>query len=238
MTEPILKAKALSFGYSGNEVIKGVSLSVSKGEYVSLVGVNGCGKTTLLGLLSGFFKPHRGEVLLGGRKLSRISFRERAKDLAVVTQGQDMCFPFSCLEIVLMGLHPSLGRFQSPSGEQLETARELMDSCDVWRFADKPITEVSGGERQRVVLARALMQQPRVLLLDEAMSEMDVAAKYAMMKLLRNRVEKTSMSVVSIHHDLSTVYRFSDRVCALKDGRVFAEGEPRQVMDEIGRAHV
>lgn len=232
MNKPILEARGLSFAYGKNEILRDVSLSVGEGEYLSLVGVNGSGKTTLLALLSGFLKPDGGEVRLMGKSLERIGFRDRAKEMAVVSQNQDMSFPFSCLEMVLMGLYPNMGRYERVSRQLLYKARELMESADVWRFADKPITEVSGGEKQRVALARALMQEPRVLLLDEAMSELDVAAKCSVMKLLRQRIDETGMSVVSVHHDLATAYRYSKRVFALKDGRLIADGAPKDVMDE------
>lgn len=232
MNEPVIRAEGLSFAYGKSEVLRDVTLSVGLGEYVSLVGINGSGKTTLLALLAGFLKPDGGEVFLNGKKLSRVSFRERAQSFAVVSQNQDISFPFTCLEMVLMGLHPSMGRLEGYSEKQLQRARELMESMDVWRFADKPITGVSGGERQRVLLTRALLQEPGLLLLDEAMSELDVAAKCAAMKLLLRRVEETGMSVISIHHDLSAAFRFSKRVCALKDGKIIADGAPSEVMDE------
>ena len=232
MNEPILKAEGLCFSYGKNEVLRDVSLAVGRGEYLSLVGVNGSGKTTLLALLAGFLKPDRGELLLDGKRLEKVSYRDRARIFAAVSQNQELSFPFTCLETVLMGLHPGMGRLERVSGAQLEKAAELMESMDVWRFAHKPVTEISGGERQKVVLARALMQTPRLLLLDEAMSELDVAAKCAVMKLLLGRVEETGMSVISVHHDLLTAFRYSKRVCALKDGRVFADGAPDEVMDE------
>lgn len=232
MNEPVLVAKGLCFAYGRNEVLKDISLSVGQGEYLSLVGVNGSGKTTLLALLAGFLRPARGELFLQGRKLSGVSYRDRARAMAVVSQNQDMSFPFTCLEIVLMGLHPGMGRLVKISDAQLDRAKEIMESMDVWRFAATAVTEVSGGERQRVILARALLQEPRVLLLDEAMSELDVAAKCAVMKLLLKRVEETGMSVISVHHDLSAAFRFSTRVCALKDGKIIADGKPCNVMDE------
>lgn len=230
MNEPVLQARELSFAYEKKEVLKNVSLSVGQGELLSIVGVNGSGKTTLLSLLSGFLSPKCGEVRLLGRALSRLSYRERAGAMAVVTQNQEHSFPFSCLELVLMGLHPQLGRFERVSAAQLDRARELMESTDVWRFADMPVTEISGGERQRVSLCRALMQEPKVLLLDEAMSELDIAAKCAMMKLLKNRVEETGLSVISVCHDLSSVLRDYKRVLALKDGAVAFDGAPEKVM--------
>ncbi len=228
----LLELRGVSFAYGKNEVLKNISFSANAGEYLSLLGVNGSGKTTLLGLLAGFIRPNSGEIRLLGKSLRRIGFRDRARLIAVVTQSAELSFPFSCLEIVLMGLNPHMGRFQSVSDEQLEAARQIMEGCDVWRFADKPITEISGGERQRVLLARALLQSPKLLLLDEAMSELDVAAKCSMMKLLRARVKQEQLCVIAVHHDLSTAYRYSDRVCALKNGEIYADGPPSSVMDE------
>lgn len=230
LNSPLLEAKNVSFSYGKDKVLRDVSLVVNRGEYLSIVGMNGSGKTTLLSLLSGHLRPDKGAVFLNGRNLNSISVRERARQIALVSQSRQMNFPFTCLELVLMGLHPHSERFENVSDEQLEKAREIMESTDVWRFADKPITEISGGERQRVILSRALMQNPSLLLLDEAVSELDIAAKISMMKLLLQQVRKTGMSVVSIHHDLTTVFRFSDRVAALKLGSLAENGTPEKLM--------
>ena len=229
MREPILTASELRFSYATQDVLENVSCSVYPGEYLGVIGPNGSGKTTLFQLLSGHFAPERGTVKLDGREIRSIPIRMRARSLALVAQRQSLDFPFTCLETVLLGLHPHRARFERVSAADFAEARTMMEQTEVWHLAEKRVSEVSGGELQRVILSRALMQRPRLLLLDEAMSELDVSARIAMMKLLRTQIEQTGMTVIGIHHDLALTYRYCDRILALKDGRVAGDGTPDAV---------
>jgi iron complex transport system ATP-binding protein len=233
----ILSVKNLSFSYKkGEEVLKDIAFSVESGEHIALVGPNGSGKTTLFELLSGYFIPDTGEVLLENREIRRYPVPERAQRIAFVPQGGRIEFPYTCLETVLMGLHPHQSRFAPWDEASLARARELMEEIGVWDLAGKSVTEISGGQMQRLLLAWALLQifpdpaaapvPSRLLLLDETLSELDIAARIAMMKLLSRLVKDRGLTVIGIHHDLNLAYRFAGRIIALNRGRIAADGSP------------
>ncbi|GHT85744.1 ABC transporter ATP-binding protein [Spirochaetia bacterium] len=243
----LLSVKNLSFSYNNRDtVLNDISFSVESGEHIALVGPNGSGKTTLFQLLSGYFSPAAGEVLLEDRDIRRYPIPERARRIAFVPQGGRIEFPYTCLETVLMGLHPHQGRsnlwFAEPrDGDALSRAAAIMRETGVWDLAGKSVTEISGGQMQRLLLARAILQTfpkepegssspaPKLLLLDETLSELDIAARIAMMKLLSRLVRDHRLTVIGIHHDLSLAYRFANRIIALKEGEIAAEGAPDAV---------
>jgi iron complex transport system ATP-binding protein len=179
-------------------------------------------------------------VLLGGTDIASLSPLERAKKLSFVPQDIRADFPFNCLEVVLMALYPHRSRLAATSESDIALARDLMRETGIWRFADKNIMELSGGERQRVIISRALLQiessqsggEGGLLLLDEAMSALDVAARIDMMKLLSARAAGRRAAIIGIHHDLHTAAGFSSRVIALFRGRIAASGAPRNVFTE------
>jgi len=230
---PLLTLEDIGFAYDAKRVLRGVSFSVDRGEYISIVGPNGSGKTTLLQIMCGCFKPETGAVYYMGQAVHKMDTRERAKHFAVVYQQQHGGkFPYTCLEMVIMGLHPHRARFEPLSDEAFLWVEQVMQMTDTLRFADKPITRISGGELQRVMLARAIVQKPRVLFLDEAMSGLDICARISMTKLLRELIQIHGITVMAINHDLNTAYRFSSRIVALSKGGIAAIGPPRQVMTE------
>ncbi|HYE81693.1 MAG TPA: ABC transporter ATP-binding protein [Clostridia bacterium] len=230
---PILELKNISFAYDAKTVLTDISFSVGRGEYLSVIGPNGSGKTTLLQIMCGHFRPPEGGAYYCGHNVNSMDIRERAKHFAVIYQQQyGSRFPYTCLETVIMGLHPHRGRFEPVRDEALSRIEQVMRLTDTFHFADKLVTEISGGELQRVMLARAIAQRPKILFLDEAMSGLDICARISMTKILRELIKNQGITVVAINHDLSTAYRFSSRVVALCGGRVAAIGAPGQVMTE------
>lgn len=226
----MMRAHNVSFSYGAERVLRGISAVIQKGCYTSLVGPNGSGKTTLLSILSGFMRPGAGEVTLEGRNLFRIPFRERATQIAVIQQGERMAMPFTCLEAVLMGLTPHLPRLCGPTAQELSFVRGIMEQTDTAFLMDKPVTRISGGELQRVLIARALAQKPRMLFLDEAMSDLDVSARLMVLKLLKRSARREGLTVLAVHHDLSTAYGVSDEVLVLHRGSLRAQGAPETVL--------
>jgi iron complex transport system ATP-binding protein len=234
-----LSVETLSFSYpGGGEALQNVSFNVEAGEHIALVGPNGSGKTTLFQLLSGYYKPSGGTALLDGRPVHRYPVLERARRIALVPQGGRIGFPFTCLEIALMGLHPHRSRFAPPDEKAFARVRSLMIETGVWAFAGKKVNEISGGELQRVLLTRALLQilpesepppPPRLLLLDESLSELDISARFTMMKLLVRYAHDYRVTVIGIHHDLHIAGRFASRIIALRNGCVAADGSPAEV---------
>jgi iron complex transport system ATP-binding protein len=251
----LLSAQNLWFSYSSPgrrgpgacnapPALRNVSFEVSEGEHIALVGPNGSGKTTLFQLLAGFESPQQGGVFLAGREIRRYPAAERARRMALVPQNSRPIFPYTCLEMVLMGLAPHRGRLLPYSDQELERAAEIMERLGVWEFAEKKTTELSGGELQRVILARALLQMlPEsgpdggrsaggLLLLDEAMSEMDIAARIAVMKLLSGYTREYRIGIIGVYHDLQTPARFADRIIALSEGTIAADGSPETVFTQ------
>ncbi len=238
MENGILEALDVSFSYGGRQVLHQIGARIPQGAYVSLVGPNGSGKSTLLQLLSGARSCESGKVLYQGKDVACMPLPLRARQFAIVRQQEENKFPFSCLELVVFGLHPQRSRFSPPTAEQMETVRDVMEQTDTWALCDQPVTEISGGEFQRVVLARALVQNPRVLFLDEAMSDFDIRVKIQLTGYLREQIARTKLTVVAVNHDLAAAYRYSDSIIALKNGRVVACGAPREVMTPAFFANV
>lgn len=239
----LLAVEGVSFSYSVRHqtpffkefTLQDITFSVEAGEHIALVGPNGSGKSTLFQILSGYASPAQGRVFLDGRDIRSYPLLDRAKRLALIPQGSRTDFPYTGLEMVLMGLYPHQSRFEPVDDAQLARAKELMEQTGVWGFASRPITELSGGQLQSLILARGLLQilpdknearSPALLLLDEAMSELDIAARLAMMKLLSHYTVSRNIAVIGIQHDLHTAYRFADRVIALSSGRIAADGAP------------
>jgi iron complex transport system ATP-binding protein len=240
----LLNIHKLSFSYPSERsaAVKDISLSVEAGEHVALIGPNGSGKTTLFNLIAGFLHPACGTIELDGKNILGYRIRERSRRIALVPQGERLSFPYTCLETVLMGLHPHEGRLSRPDDSALFRAEELMRELGVWDFASKCVTELSGGQLQRVLLSRALVQLvpdeaapsplAKLLLLDEALSELDIAARIMMMKTLGCLAKRHNIAVIGIHHDLSLVYQFTERAIALLDGSLAADGAPQSVFSE------
>lgn len=235
---PLLSVQGVSYCYEGNKGVQGIHFVVEKGTYTSLIGSNGSGKSTLLRILCGFEVPQQGQVLLQGETIQDIPLRKRAERFAVINQHTSTDFPFTGMEFVLMGLHPYLSRFERVSDAQMQSVQEIMRETETLSFAQRPITQLSGGERQRLILAKALVQRPQLLLLDEAMSEMDVSAKIKMTKLLKRKTQQTELTVLAVQHDVHLAHQFSDRILALKKGKLVADGAPAQVMTKAFFASV
>ncbi|MCH8224015.1 MAG: ABC transporter ATP-binding protein [Chloroflexi bacterium] len=213
----------------GNAVLRGVSLEVSRGEFVAVIGPNGSGKTTLLRALAGLIKANGGRIVIGGVDAAGLSARVRARSVAYLPQSSSSGYSFTAFEVALMGRYPSLGRFQLETQADREIAYRALERTEAAQFADRRIGELSGGERQRVLMARTLAQQPELLLLDEPTSNLDLKHQLSLMALVRGEVAN-GLAAVAVLHDLSLAARFADRLVLLKDGVVMADGSPGSVL--------
>ncbi|WP_424019169.1 heme ABC transporter ATP-binding protein [Halorientalis pallida] len=221
----------LTVARGGVTVFEDVSLSVDEGEFVALVGPNGAGKTTLLQAITGVLTPESGTVRVDGRPISDCSARERGRLVATVPQDTHVGFDFSVEDIVAMGRTPYHTRFGRTDREADQRAiRRALDRTDTARFADRPVDEVSGGERQRVLLARALAQDTPALLLDEPTASLDVNHQVETLSLVSELAASGKAALAAIH-DLDLAARFCDRIVLLADGRVLANGPPAEVLD-------
>ncbi len=230
MAAPVLEARGITASYGDRRVLTEVDLAVSAGEVVAIVGANGAGKSTLLRVLAGTLAPSQGEVKLEGRPLSRTSRSAVAKRLAVVPQETDVAFGFSVRDVVMMGRAPHQRGLLLPSVEDRAAVDRAMEECDLVSLGQRRMAELSGGERRRVTIARALAQEPAVLLLDEPAAHLDLAHSISLFELVARQAKERKTACVAVIHDLVYVARFAHRAALLRDGKVHESGPVAQVL--------
>ena len=228
--DPMVAVRDLTVSFGGTRVFSGVDLTVDRGTFVGLVGPNGAGKTTLLRAIKGTLRPDRGEIRLAGDPISELSARETGRRVASVPQSTTLSFDFRVRNVVEMGRTPHIGRFGSHGADDAAAVQEAMAATGVERFADRSITEVSGGERGRVLLARAIAQGTPALLLDEPTASLDVNHAVRTLELVREFVGDGRTAIAAIH-DLDMAARYCDEIVLLANGGVHAAGPPAAVLD-------
>jgi iron complex transport system ATP-binding protein len=227
----LLELRDVHFSYD-QPVLSGVTLDVRRGEIVALLGPNGAGKSTLLNLAHGLLQPQHGVVWLNGQSLARWSRREIARQLALVTQQSEVRFPLTALEFTLAGRFAHARGFGFEVERDLAVAWEALQATDAARFAERLFNELSSGEQQRVVLARALAQEPRLLLLDEPTANADLAHQISLLELVQRLTRERELGVLLVTHEINLAAEFADRIALLKDGCLLASGAPAEVLTE------
>ncbi|CUU04427.1 iron complex transport system ATP-binding protein [Candidatus Kryptobacter tengchongensis] len=227
-----VKVNNICFAYEREIVLRNISFEVEEGEFVSLIGPNGSGKTTLLKILMRLLIPKKGEVMIFSRNINSYSLNELAKIIGFVPQDNFFPFPYTVLEVVLMGRTPHLRGIGFEKKEDLKVAFEVMELTNIKDLADKPVTSLSLGERQMVLIARALAQQPKVILLDEPNAHLDISHQIEIFSLLKILVKERNITVISVSHDLNLVSLYSDKIILLSRGEIFAVGKPDVVLTE------
>jgi iron complex transport system ATP-binding protein len=222
----------VGFSYGDRPALKDLTLEVPMGDFCALIGPNGSGKSTLLKLMSGLLAAETGTVELFGRPLAELPFGERARRIGFVSSEESFVFPYRVLDVVLMGRAPRTSWLGSETPEDVEAARNAMALTDIWPLRDRGIHELSSGERQRVLLARALAQEPQVLLLDEPSAHLDLGHEWALFDLLTRLHEERQLTVVCAVHDLALAARYAQRLVVLREGRVLSTGTPEEVLTE------
>jgi iron complex transport system ATP-binding protein len=230
-TDPMLEARNLSFGYSsGRSVVNGVSLKLQRGKMAALLGANGSGKSTLIRLLAGILLPGEGEVLLSGKPLRRIPKLLLARKLAYVPQLNPLTFPFTALEVVLAGRSPHVPRFQFENRHDFEKAWTALETVGAAHLAQRPVMELSGGERQLVVFARAIAQAPECLLLDEPSASLDLKHRAELIRNLVRLRDRMNLTVLLVTHDVPLLDESFDVVFAMRAGAILSKGKPSEIL--------
>jgi iron complex transport system ATP-binding protein len=217
-------------GYHKYQVLKNVSFQIKEGEFLGIIGPNGSGKSTLLRTLSQYLKPSSGIVLYRDNDLYTMAQNEIARDFAFVPQDTVFNFSFTVWEIVLMGRIPYLRRMQSETRQDFEKAKEAMRITDTLKLNDRQVNELSAGERQMVIIAKALAQEPKALFLDEPTSHLDIGHQVQILNLLKELNQKQKITVIIVLHDLNLASEYCDRILLLNNGSVHKIGEPQRVL--------
>lgn len=225
-----LTINKLSFNYAGAQVLKDTEFEVGIGEIISIVGPNGSGKSTLLKCINRILKTKQNTILIDGKDTSTLSLKELSKIMGYVPQNSTSTFPFTVFDIVLMGRKPYI--HWNLSDRDNEIVAEMLDFLGIGELSMRYFNELSGGEQQKVIIARALAQEPQILLLDEPTSSLDIKHQLEILCMLKSLTQSKERLVIVSMHDLNLASRFSDKILMLKKGSIYAMGTPEEVLTE------
>ena len=228
-----MEIKELSFSYKNHPVLRDISFTAQYGQVLSVLGPNGVGKSTLFRCMLGLVQPQKGEILIGGDPIRDMSARELAHRIAYIPQSHSPSFNFSMFDMVLMGTTAQLSNFASPDKKQVEQVERTMERLGILHLKNRGYANVSGGERQMALIARALVQNAKILVMDEPSASLDYGNRIRVMQTVRDLAAE-GYAVIQSTHDPDQAYRYSDKVLALYQGRVLAWGDPKDtVCDEV-----
>jgi len=225
-----IEIKGLGYSYGNSVVLKDLSFSVPKGEFFVIIGPNGSGKTTLMKVISGIMRPQNGQLEIFGRDIKTYSRKDLAKTIAFVPQMAQVDFPFSVMEVILLGRSPHLGVLGLEQERDLMIAEQAMSFTGVEYLASRNMDQLSGGEIQRVFIARAICQEPQIMLLDEPTASLDLAHQIRVMDLMERLKQEKRITVVIVSHDVNLAAMYGERLLLLKDGEMVSCGFPGEVL--------
>lgn len=225
-----LRVNYISYGYEKTLVLEDIGFSVQKGQFLGIIGPNGAGKTTLLKIINRILVPQKGEVFFGGLNLKDKVLREIARKISMVGQDIQLSFSLSVLDLVLMGRFPYLSRFEKETKQDIEIARECLELTQTQELADRQFNQLSAGERQRVILAKALAQQPQLLLLDEPTAYLDIGHQIKIFDLLLSLNQQKHLTIIAVLHDLNLAAEYCEKLILLNQGKIISWGSCREVL--------
>lgn len=227
----MLEIKHVSCGYGKKEIVHDISFKVEAGEFVCILGPNGSGKTTLLKSILGLLPPSSGSIFLGGRNIHRMSEAELGQGMGYIPQAHTPPFPFSVIDVVLMGRTPHLSTLSMPDKDDEKIALESLAELNIVHLKDMKYTKISGGERQLVLIARALAQRPKILVMDEPTSSLDFGNQHIVLEKLR-QLSRKGMSILMVTHDPDHALYCASKVIMIKKGRLLKKGSPEETISE------
>jgi len=230
MNMTTVKMNRVTFSYSNGAVLRDVNLCVQKGEMVGLIGPNGAGKTTLIRLISGILVAKQGQVQIDGLDTRSMKRSTIARGVAVVPQLFNMPFAYRVEEVIMLGRTPFMKPFRDSSATDRDVIATTMDTVGIKHLEGRCFSELSGGERQKVVLAMALAQETELLLLDEPTAHLDISHQVEILELLADMNQKGHLTIIAAMHDLNLASAYFRRLVLLKDGAIIADGSPEQVL--------
>lgn len=231
----MLKVHELHAGYGSGpaaEILKGISFEVGDSTFACILGANGCGKTTILKNILCLMRPASGSILFRGQNVTKMTDRERARKIAYIPQAHTPPFPFSVKDVVLMGRYAHMKGMSKESAADNEVAEEMLEELGIRNLAHRTYTELSGGQRQMVIIARALAQEPELLIMDEPTNNLDFGNQYKVLEKVHSLAKKRNMSVLMVTHSPDHAFYCADQVLVVKDGRIIADGDAGSVITE------
>ncbi|WP_037373199.1 ABC transporter ATP-binding protein [Anaerovorax odorimutans] len=227
----MIEVNNIKFSYGKREILKDLSFRMEEGEFVCILGANGCGKTTLLKTMLGLLKPQSGNVLLYGEDIHKMDEKALAQKVAYIPQNHVPPFPFSVMDVVLMGRTPHMNKYYCPVAKDKDIAMDALNRLGILSYASRKYTELSGGQRQMVIIARAIAQQTKILIMDEPTASLDFGNQYLMLEQM-HRLSKHKMSILMVTHNPDHALYCANRIIAMQDGRVICEGDTSEVISE------
>ncbi|KAB3539050.1 ABC transporter ATP-binding protein [Alkaliphilus pronyensis] len=226
----ILHAKDICLRYGNKEVVKNVSITVNKGEVVSIVGPNGCGKSTILKALSRYIKPSKGEILLEGKNIQTIPTKKAARKIAILPQVRNVPNDFTVETLVSYGRYPHLSFGNRLKKEDVETIDWAINKTGMNQLRERTVATLSGGEQQRAWIAMALAQRPEILILDEPTTFLDISYQLEILELVKELNKALSLTIIMVLHDINQAIRYSHRIYVIKNGEVYSHGDSKTLI--------
>lgn len=229
-SKPAMEVKNLYFSYGKNKVLRDVSLKIERGRITTIMGANGCGKSTLFSVMTKNLFPRKGKVLLGGKNIQRLTLKEFAREVSIVQQYNTSSDDITVERLISFGRTPHKKPMQGNSEEDEELIEWAMEVTGLTQYRDREVSRLSGGQRQRVWIAMALAQNTKILFLDEPTTYLDVRYQIEILELVKKLNQEYDITIIMVLHDINQAICFSDRIIGLKDGCVAVEGDPAEVI--------
>ena len=226
----MIKIQNVYLNYGEKRVLENVSLHFEKDKFYGIIGPNGVGKSTLLKSIIGYFTPKSGDIFINDKKISEYSHHNLAKIISLIPQSINLQFDYTIREIVLMGRFPYISYFKGYSKEDYDICDQTLKRLDLWKYRDTKFTNLSGGEQQRSIIARALVQDTPIILLDEAFSHLDLHHQLDLVEWLKNINENDNKLIIMVSHQLNLAFEFCHELIILKDKKVMMTGKPEEII--------